>query len=107
MNERNRLREAFDRNMSREDRVRTAVPPAKRDWVSVISIVIATSAFALTVFTTYLSTFRAVDDVRVVLNTKQYIGHKNGSQLASVADMGVISFTNAGNRDAAIQYSGW
>src|SRR5215210_6186511 len=96
-----RLLEIYERNKERGNK-RPAVEKhgfSYREWTS---IAISCAAFALSALTTYLSTFRLEDDVRVVLKpSPAMIRQANSADVAVFAD-GDWVFTNAGNRAASI-----
>lgn len=74
-----------------------------KEW---IGIAISCAAFALSGLTTYLSTFRTDDDVRVITASTALVRHANSADIALFVE-GDWVFTNAGNRAASILGAIW
>ncbi len=89
--ERNKLRYAA----MREKRSKT---PLK----DLIVVTTSTLAFLMSTTTTYLSTFRNVDDIRVIVSNTPKLWHEPLSDAVNIISKHALTFSNAGNRSAAI-----
>src|SRR3954447_23253406 len=95
-----RLLEIYERNKGKAGKGPDAEKRgfSYREW---LGVAISCAAFGLSALTTYLSTFRTQDDVRVVTPPWAMMRQANSDEVTIFANKEWV-FTNAGNRAASI-----
>jgi hypothetical protein len=93
--------QVFEEN-KRRDEARRSGSKGGFPFKDVLVVSTSTAAFLMSATTTYLSSFREVDDIRVVVAHHPMMWHEPLSDKVKLLAKHDMTFTNAGNRSAAI-----